>query len=118
LSDAVARLVPRAVTRPADGHPTEVPPPAPDLARLSTVFARWSEIVGAEIAAHVMPLALERDTLVLGADHPAWATRARLSAPDTLAAIAAAGLPAPRTIRVVVRPPGGGDSGPTSHPVG
>jgi predicted nucleic acid-binding Zn ribbon protein len=45
---------------------------------MELVFARWEELVGAELAAHSQPMRLQDSTLVVGADHPAWATRARM----------------------------------------
>ncbi len=42
------------------------------------VFARWSEIVGAELAAHAQPESFEDGELVVVADSTAWATQVRL----------------------------------------
>jgi len=44
---------------------------------VGTVFARWEELVGAAVAAHVQPLRIDGDTLVVSADHPAWAVQIR-----------------------------------------
>ncbi|HZU78604.1 MAG TPA: DUF721 domain-containing protein [Acidimicrobiales bacterium] len=49
--------------------------PAPDA--LTVVFRGWEELVGASMAAHVKPLKLDGGTLVVAADHPAWATQVR-----------------------------------------
>lgn len=51
---------------------------------VGSVFVRWQEIVGASVAAHVRPLRMEGATLVVSADHPAWATQIRALAPDIL----------------------------------
>ena len=48
------------------------------------IFGRWEQIVGVAIAEHVRPLHLEGDTIVVGADHPAWATQIRQLAPEIL----------------------------------
>jgi predicted nucleic acid-binding Zn ribbon protein len=41
------------------------------------LFARWGDIVGPTMAAHVEPVRLESDGLVVRVDHPAWATQVR-----------------------------------------
>jgi predicted nucleic acid-binding Zn ribbon protein len=41
------------------------------------LFARWPEIVGAAMAAHVKPVRLDEGVLVVAVDHPAWATQIR-----------------------------------------
>lgn len=48
----------------------EVPPT--DV--LTTVFARWEEVVGAEVARHCRPAAVEGDRLVVVATSPVWAS--------------------------------------------
>jgi predicted nucleic acid-binding Zn ribbon protein len=52
---------------------------------VGAVFGRWDDIVGAAVAAHVRPVRVEGVTLVVSADHPAWATQIRHLAPDILA---------------------------------
>ena len=42
------------------------------------MFARWDDIVGANIAAHVRPLRLDEGVLVVEVTDPAWATQVRL----------------------------------------
>lgn len=42
---------------------------------LTTVFARWLDIAGAQIAAHAKPRSLTDGTLVVVVDDPAWATQ-------------------------------------------
>jgi predicted nucleic acid-binding Zn ribbon protein len=44
------------------------------------VFGRWEEAVGPALAAHVRPVRLERGTLLVEVDDPAWATQVRLLA--------------------------------------
>jgi predicted nucleic acid-binding Zn ribbon protein len=39
------------------------------------LFARWTEIVGPTMAAHVHPVRLDPERLVVRVDHPAWATQ-------------------------------------------
>jgi predicted nucleic acid-binding Zn ribbon protein len=45
------------------------------------VFARWAEVVGAEIGAHSQPETLTDGTLVVRTDSTAWATQLKLLAP-------------------------------------
>lgn len=83
--------------RDAASHPPEDPVPlaqslrvvsermgmgGPDVLRV--VFGSWEEVVGVSIAAHVRPLRLQESTLVVVADHPAWATQVRHLAPELL----------------------------------
>jgi predicted nucleic acid-binding Zn ribbon protein len=42
------------------------------------VFGRWVEIVGEAVAAHVQPVRLDRDRLVVEVSDPAWATQMRM----------------------------------------
>lgn len=46
---------------------------APSTDVLSTVFGRWDEIVGVDLAAHSRPTAIEGDVIIVAADDPAWA---------------------------------------------
>ena len=55
---------------------------------VGAVFGRWDEIVGPAVAAHVRPVRVDGVTLVVSADHPAWATQLRHLAPDILARLA------------------------------
>jgi predicted nucleic acid-binding Zn ribbon protein len=48
-----------------------------DARGLGRLFAQWSEIVGPGMAEHVRPVRLDRDSLVVTVDHPAWATQVR-----------------------------------------
>ncbi len=45
------------------------------------LFARWGELVGAEVAAHTMPESFADAKLVVRTDSTAWATQLRLLAP-------------------------------------
>jgi predicted nucleic acid-binding Zn ribbon protein len=74
---------------------------APDV--LSVVFGRWEQLVGEAMAVHVRPLKLQNRTLVLAADHPAWATQVRHLATEIVAKIAEACAPAEPPERLEVR---------------
>ena len=50
---------------------------APPADLLSTVFHRWEEVVGADVARHCRPVAVEGDRLVVAASDPAWASEVR-----------------------------------------
>jgi hypothetical protein len=51
-------------------------PPADVLARLAT---EWVAVVGADVAAHAIPLTIAGGRLVVVVDHPAYATRMRFA---------------------------------------
>jgi predicted nucleic acid-binding Zn ribbon protein len=53
-----------------------------------TLFARWSELVGPEIAAHVQPEKLRDGELTVRTDTTAWATQLRLLQRQVLGRIA------------------------------
>jgi predicted nucleic acid-binding Zn ribbon protein len=55
---------------------------------VGAVFGRWDDIVGSAVAAHVRPVRVEGVTLIVSADHPAWATQIRHLAPEILARLA------------------------------
>jgi predicted nucleic acid-binding Zn ribbon protein len=75
----------------------------PEVVQL--VFGRWEDIVGPAVAAHVRPMRVDGVTLVVSADHPAWATQMRHLAPEILARLAAAcgDAEAPERLQVRVR---------------
>ena len=50
-------------------------------AAMGSVFGRWTEIVGADLAAHTAPVSYSGGELVVNADSTAWATQVRLLAP-------------------------------------
>jgi predicted nucleic acid-binding Zn ribbon protein len=49
-------------------------------AATGSVFGRWAEIVGPELAAHTTPQSLTAGELIVTADSTAWATQVRLLA--------------------------------------
>ncbi|HTW00097.1 MAG TPA: DciA family protein [Streptosporangiaceae bacterium] len=51
-----------------------------ESAAAGSVFARWAEIVGPELAAHTRPDSLSGRELTVTADSTAWATQVRLLA--------------------------------------
>jgi len=53
-------------------------------AKVGSVFGRWPEIVGAEMAAHTKPDRLDDGELVVIADSTAWATQVRWLARDLI----------------------------------
>ncbi len=61
---------------------------APNLAN-GSVFGRWPELVGPEVAEHATPTALRDGELTVQADSTAWATQLRLLQRPLLAQIAA-----------------------------
>jgi len=97
---------------------TDLQPLRARLARpggaLAPLLARAREVAAAEarvrahldpaLAAHLRAVLLDDRRLVLIADAPAWAARARFAAPALGAALARAGLEV-GAIRVVTRPP-------------
>jgi len=67
------------------------------------LFSRWTEIVGAALAAHVTPLRLDGTTLVVQVDHPAWATQVRLLGGELLDRVGAIpGIDRPATLDIRV----------------
>lgn len=52
--------------------------------KVHSVFGRWAEIVGDEVAAHSQPTAFADGRLAIRADSTAWATQLRLLAPTLL----------------------------------
>jgi predicted nucleic acid-binding Zn ribbon protein len=56
--------------------------PAPSV--LTTVFDRWSDLVGAQIAGHTAPVGLDGATLSVRVDDPAWASQLRWLERDLL----------------------------------
>ena len=57
---------------------------APPADLLSTVFRRWEEVVGADVARHCRPVAVEGDRLVIAASDPMWASEVRWLAEQVL----------------------------------
>jgi predicted nucleic acid-binding Zn ribbon protein len=74
-------------------------------ATMEAVFTRWDEIAGADLSGHVRPVRVDGRVLVVAADHPAWATRARMQSGRILAQVAAMGDHALERLEVVVERP-------------
>ncbi len=73
LADALGRLLGSLDVPPAD--------------LLSTVFQRWEEVVGADVARHCRPAAVEGDRLVVLASDSTWASEVQWLASEVLARI-------------------------------
>jgi predicted nucleic acid-binding Zn ribbon protein len=74
-------------------------------ATMEAVFARWDEVVGVELGEHLRPLRVDGHALVVAADHPVWATRARLESGRILAQVQALGQSPVERLDVVVERP-------------
>ena len=61
---------------------------APTSQTASTIFARWADLVGPDIAGHARPTSLHDGALQLDVDHPAWATQLRYMTTELLTRIA------------------------------
>lgn len=73
---------------------------------VATVFNRWEQIVGPTVAAHVRPLRIEDEKIVVGVDHPAWVTQMRHLAPQVIERLreACGNEPVPERLEVRVLP--------------
>jgi len=58
-------------------------------AAIGSVFGRWAEIVGPDLAAHTRPDSFADGELAVTADSTAWATQVRLLAPQLVRRLAA-----------------------------
>jgi predicted nucleic acid-binding Zn ribbon protein len=58
-------------------------------AAIGSVFGRWAEIVGPDLAAHTRPDSFTDGELAVTADSTAWATQVRLLAPQLIRRLAA-----------------------------
>lgn len=68
------------------------------------LFARWREVVGPSMAAHVRPVRLDAEGLVVRVDHPAWATQVRHLAESLLdRAAEVADIERPPSLHVRIR---------------
>jgi predicted nucleic acid-binding Zn ribbon protein len=67
------------------------------------IFGRWEEIVGPALAAHVKPVRVTEEALVVSADHPAWATQVRALGSTLLAQVGDATGREPGRLEVVIR---------------
>ena len=72
---------------------------APSADAVVTVSERWSDLIGAEVAAHVTPVSIEHGRLTMVADSPAWASHVRWAEADLIARLAA--LIGPDVVRTV-----------------
>jgi predicted nucleic acid-binding Zn ribbon protein len=72
---------------------------------MTVVFTRWAEVAGEALARHVEPLRIDRSTLLVSADHPAWATRARIESQAILQRARELGETHIERIEVVVQRP-------------
>jgi len=69
---------------------------------MEAVFARWEDLVGTELGAHLRPLRVDGRALVVAVDHPAWATRARMESGPILARLKELGQTPIERLEVVV----------------
>jgi predicted nucleic acid-binding Zn ribbon protein len=69
---------------------------------MELVFSRWEEVVGPELAGHLHPVRLQDSVLLIGVDHPAWATRARMESGQILARLRELGETSIDRLEVVV----------------
>jgi predicted nucleic acid-binding Zn ribbon protein len=76
---------------------------SPSAQTMELVFTRWDEVAGAEIASHVRPLRLQNSALVVAADHPIWATRARMASERILTQLHELGDTSLERLEVVVQ---------------
>jgi predicted nucleic acid-binding Zn ribbon protein len=76
----------------------------PDTGVLATVFSRWEQLVGPDVASHAVPRSLRKGILVIEVDHPAWATELRWLSADLLARVQAeTGSDSPTEVRITLR---------------
>jgi predicted nucleic acid-binding Zn ribbon protein len=71
---------------------------------ISSLFARWEQLVGPDIAAHARPVGIEDRELIVTTADPAWAAELRWLANDVVARIEARGGPSLVGLRIRVRP--------------
>jgi predicted nucleic acid-binding Zn ribbon protein len=98
---------------PSDRDPQRIGPLVSNLATdsgwsldlaVGSLAGRWSEIVGADVAAHCRPERFDDGELVLVAESTAWATQLRQLTPTLLAKIAT-GVGAGLVRKVIVHGP-------------
>jgi predicted nucleic acid-binding Zn ribbon protein len=78
---------------------------SPSLSTMELVFTRWTEVVGEEFDQHLRPVRIDGSVLVIGADHAAWATRARIDSAQILTRVRALGDVTIERIEVTVQRP-------------
>jgi predicted nucleic acid-binding Zn ribbon protein len=69
----------------------------------ATVFGRWTELVGEQIAAHARPVKLDGGRLLVEVDEPGWATQLRFLEAELVARLRGEGQLAVDTLEVRVR---------------
>ncbi len=90
-----------------------------DPGALGTLFSRWDEIAGPDLARHVRPLKLAGGVLVVAADHAAWATQVRALSTTLLERVGVIAGSVPTRLEVTVRRADGGrQRAPGGPPVG
>ena len=60
----------------------------PSVEAIVVVHERWPEVVGAEVAEHARPIAIEAGRLRIGVDSPGWASHLRWSEGEIVTRIA------------------------------
>ena len=78
---------------------------APPSDTMAVVFTRWAEVAGPALEEHVRPLRMDGSTLLVAADHPAWASRTRMESGAMLERAKALGETLVGRIEVVVQRP-------------
>jgi predicted nucleic acid-binding Zn ribbon protein len=78
---------------------------SPSVHVMQLVFEQWRDIAGPDCADHVQPLRVQGNTLTVGVEHPAWATRARMESAEMLARLRDLGDSSIERIEVVVQRP-------------
>ncbi len=58
-----------------------------DRSAVAVLMSQWAQIVGPELAEHVIPAGFDAAVLTLQADSTAWATQVRLLLPDVHRAV-------------------------------
>jgi predicted nucleic acid-binding Zn ribbon protein len=76
---------------------------SPSPQTMELLFSRWDEVAGPALAGHLRPMRLQDSVLVVGADHPAWATRARMESERLLSRIRELGDSTITRIEVVMQ---------------
>ncbi len=71
-------------------------------ALMEALFARWDEVVGAKLGAHVRPVRVDGRVLVVAVDHAAWATRTRMESQRILDRVNGLGGTVVERLEVVV----------------
>jgi predicted nucleic acid-binding Zn ribbon protein len=73
-----------------------------DRATTVSVFSRWAELVGDQVAAHCRPLKLDEGVLVVEVDDPAWATQLKILHSDVIDRLQAGGGMAVERLEITV----------------